>query len=135
MRETLRFSGLFSLTQRLRGLAAASFAGLIACTALQGVPSKFGSYVGTAVRLGGDAKGNNVSFRALVIRLDEKGDACVVFDGDTLRMAAGWTKGGLKLEGLPFTGSHGRFPSHAGEKVFVTQAVPGWASPLSLIHI
>lgn len=129
MRKTLRFSRLFSLIPRLRGLAAATFAGLLASAVLQAVPSKFGSYVGTAVRLGGDAKGNNVSFRALVIRLDEKGDACVVFDGDTLRMAAGWTQGGLKLEGLPFTGSHGRFPSHGGEKVFVTQAAPGWASP------
>jgi len=82
---------------------------------VQAVPEKYGSYVGTAIRLGKDAKGNNVSFRALVIRLDDKGDACVVFDGDTLRMAGGWTQGGLKLEGLPFTSGHGRFPSHNGE--------------------
>ena len=105
------------------------FSGFNFLTELDAVPSKYGSWVGTAVNLGRDAKGDNVSYRGIVVRLNESGNACVVFDGDTMRMAAGWTKGGLKLDGLPFTGGHGRFPSHGGEKVFVTQAVPGWASP------
>ncbi len=113
-------------------LSAISFcipAGLAISIPLEAVPAKYGSWVGTAVKLGRDANGDNVSYRAIVIRLNESGNACALFDGDTLRMAAGWTKGGLKLDGLPFTGGHGRFPSHGGEKVFVTQAVPGWASP------
>ena len=105
------------------------FTGFSFLTELNAVPSKYGSWVGTAVNVGRDAKGNNVSYRGIVIRLNEAGNACVLFDGDTLRMSAGWTKGGLKLDGLPFTGGHGRFPSHSGEKVFVTQARPGWASP------
>ena len=105
------------------------FSGFNFLTELDAVPNKYGSWVGTAVNLGRDAKGDNVSYRGIVVRLNESGNACVVFDGDTMRMAAGWTKGGLKLDGLPFTGGHGRFPSHGGEKVFVTQASPGWASP------
>jgi hypothetical protein len=105
------------------------FSGFNFLTELDAVPSKYGSWVGTAVNLGRDAKGDNVSYRGIVVRLNESGNACVVFDGDTMRMAAGWTKGGLKLDGLPFTGGHGRFPSHGGEKLFVTQAAPGWASP------
>ena len=109
----------------IRCIVVATLAGLCIFVASEAVPRKFGPYIGTAVRLGNDSKGQNIACRALVIRLDEKGDACVVFDGDTLRMAAGWTKGGLRLEGLPFTGGHGRFPSHGGEKIFVTQAIPG----------
>jgi hypothetical protein len=92
-------------------------------------PGKFGSFIGTAIRVGRDDRGDNVAFRAQVIRLNEDGSACVVFDADTMRMTAGWTEGGLKLEGLPFTGGHGSFPSFNGEAVFTNAAAPGWADP------
>ncbi|MEE2735094.1 MAG: DUF6797 domain-containing protein, partial [Verrucomicrobiota bacterium] len=91
------------------------------------LPQKYGNFVSTALRVGKDSKGDNIAFRARVIRLDPQGAACVAFDSDTMRMAAGWTGGGLKLEGLPFTGGHGAFPSHNGAKVFSNQAAPGWA--------
>ncbi len=92
-----------------------------------GLPPKFGSFVSTALRVGKDPKGDNDAFRTRIIRLNPEGTACVAFDADTLRMAAGWTGGGLKLVGLPFTGAHGQFPSAGGPKVFTNPASPGWA--------
>ncbi|MCP5116012.1 MAG: hypothetical protein GY953_34725, partial [bacterium] len=63
-----------------------------------------------------------------MIRLNEEGTACVVFDTDTMRMAAGWTTGGLKLRGLPFTGGHGQFPAfEGGQHLFLYEPSPGWA--------
>jgi len=88
---------------------------------------KYGPVVGTAVRVGDDHLERNTSFRGLIIRLNESGDAAVLFDGDTMRMAAGWLEGGLTLKGLPFTGGHGQFPSHSGPLVFSNRAAPGWA--------
>ena len=94
-----------------------------------GLPAKFGNFVGTAIRVGQDAGGQNEAYRAQIIRLNPDGTACVAFDADTMRMAAGWTGGGLKLQGLPFTGGHGQFPSLEGEAVFTNPASPGWAGP------
>ncbi|MDH3771288.1 MAG: cytochrome C, partial [Nitrospirota bacterium] len=51
----------------------------------------------------------------------------MVFDTDTMRMAAGWTKGGLKLEGGAISGGNDVFPSFVGEAVFTNAAEPGWA--------
>ena len=96
-----------------------------------GVPfdyAKYGPYVGAALHLGEDRYGANIVHRGYIIRLDETGDACIVFDADTMRMAAGWTDGGLVLGGLPFTGGHGQFPYHNGPLTFRTAAAPGWAS-------
>ena len=78
------------------------------------LPVRFGNFIGTALRVGKDAQGNNDAFRTQIIRLNPDGTACVAFDADTMRMVAGWTEGGLKLEGLPFTGGHGVFPSASG---------------------
>jgi hypothetical protein len=86
---------------------------------------KYGPFLGAPVRI----EGANEAFRGIVLRLNEGGDACVVFDGDTMRMAAGWLDGGLKLHGLPFSGGHGAFPELTSSKVFINRAAPGWASP------
>ena len=77
--------------------------------------------------MGKGPRGDNDAYRARIIRLDPQGAACVVYDADTMRYAAGWTQGGLKLQGLPFTGGHGAFPSANGVKVFTNQPAPGWA--------
>ncbi len=93
---------------------------------------KYGPFVGTALKVGRGTKGDNVAYRAIIIRLDENADACVAFDGDTMRMAGGWTQGGLKLNGLPFSGGHGQFPSCGGELAFQSQASPGWTKGTAL---
>ena len=90
---------------------------------------RYGPFVGTALRVGETEQGGNVAFRAIIVPLDEAGDVCVAFDGDTMRMAGGWTAGGLVLKGLPFTGGHGQFPSVNGDTLFVNRAAPGWAGP------
>ncbi|MDA0751274.1 MAG: PA14 domain-containing protein [Verrucomicrobia bacterium] len=91
------------------------------------IPSKYGSLIGTAVRVGMDDRGENVTFRSHVVRLDPEGKAAVVFDTDTMRMAAAWLEGGLRFEGLPFTGGHGAFPNLRVEPLIATGATPGWA--------
>ena len=61
-----------------------------------------------------------------MIRLNEDGSAGVVFDMDTMRMAAGWTTPAIKFEGLPFSGGHGAFPNLRGATTFTNKANPGW---------
>ena len=97
-------------------------------TSSAGLPAKYGNVLGTAIDLGKMAQGANLSFRAKVIRLNEDGTACAVFDTDTMRMAAGWLDGGLQLQGLPFTGGHGQFPRFTGEALFLNAPAPGWAN-------
>ena len=46
---------------------------------------------------------------------------------DTMRMAAAWLDGGLRLEGLRFTGGHGAFPNLRVNPLIATGATPGWA--------
>ncbi len=91
------------------------------------IPMNFGNFIGTAVRVGRDEHGDNIAYRAQVIRLNEDGSAGVVFDADTMRMAAGWTQPAIKFEGLPFSGGHGAFPRITGGTTFTNKALPGWA--------
>lgn len=99
----------------------------------RGVPydPNMGPVVGTAVKISKSEGGKNVSFRANIVPFDETAQAGVVFDADTMRLAAGWTGGGLVLEGLPFTGGHGAFPHIDSDPIFSTRAMPGWANPLT----
>lgn len=91
------------------------------------IPAKYGSLIGAPVRIGSDARGDNVSYRSHVVKLDKEGSAGIVFDTDTMRVSGAWVNGGLRLEGLPFTGGHGSFPSLRAEPLFATGSTPGWA--------
>ena len=91
------------------------------------IPENFGNFIGTAVRVGKDEHGDNIAYRAQVIRLNKDGSAGVVFDADTMRMAVGWTQPAIKFEGLPFSGGHGAFPNIRGATTFTNKALPGWA--------
>jgi hypothetical protein len=93
----------------------------------ESIPAKYGSLIGAPVRIGSDARGDNVSFRSHVVKLDQEGNAGIVFDTDTMRVSGGWLNGGLRLEGLPFTGGHGAFPSLREQALFSTGSTPGWA--------
>ena len=91
--------------------------------------SLYGPALGLALRLPGGESYD--VFRGIVARLDESGDACMVFDADTMRMAAGWTRGGLLLSGPPFTDwvyQEQLAPSFNGECVFQVRNAPGWSS-------
>lgn len=95
-------------------------------------PTFHGPALGAAVRLpGGEAYD---SYRGIVVRLDESGKASVVFDADTMRMAGGWTEGGLQLRGLPFDGGHGKWPEMTGETLFQVRNAPGWSKQGSFVE-
>jgi hypothetical protein len=93
-----------------------------------GIPKKYGSLVGAPFRISKDSRGDNDVFRAHAIPLSEDGNVGVVFDTDTMRLAATFTHGGIKFEGLPFTGAHGSFPSFSVPPLTSTGSVPGWSS-------
>jgi hypothetical protein len=79
--------------------------------------------------IGAGKPSGNVANKGVAIRLGEKGDAGVLFDTDLVRMAAGWTGGFLKLQGVAFDGAHGPNPEAAGDVKFATGQTPGWARP------
>ncbi len=81
---------------------------------------------------------NNIATKGIAVRLDDgsggvtKGRAWMLYDHDTMRVAAAWT--GDKFvdwRGIAFDGSHGTHTSIAGDKAFVNPNAPGWANPAS----
>jgi mono/diheme cytochrome c family protein len=77
----------------------------------------------------------NIAQKAIAIRLDDgpggvsKGRAWMIYDHDTMRVAAATTGDFVDWKGIAFDGSHGTFTSLAGERQFVNPVGPGWASP------
>lgn len=79
---------------------------------------------------------DNIAYKALAVRLDpgpggvSKGRAWMVYDHDTMRVAAAYT--GDKFvdwRGIAFDGSHGTHTSIVGDKLFVNPVGPGVARP------
>ncbi len=74
----------------------------------------------------------NIAQKGIAIRLDEgpggvtKGRAWMVYDHDTMRVAAASTGAFVDWKGIAFDGSHGTHTSLIGEKHFVLPAEPGW---------
>ena len=77
----------------------------------------------------------NIAQKGIAVRLDEgpggvsKGRAWMVYDHDTLRVAAATTGSFVDWKGVAFDGSHGTHTSLTGERHFVNPVGPGWASP------
>ncbi len=77
----------------------------------------------------------NIAQKGLAIRLDDgaggvsKGRAWMIYDHDTMRLAAATTGDFVDWKGIAFDGSHGTHTSLSGERHFVNPAGPGWASP------
>ena len=77
----------------------------------------------------------NLAQKGIAIRLDDgpggvsQGRAWMVYDHDTLRVAAATTGDFVDWKGVAFDGSHGTHPSLTGERHFVNPVGPGWASP------
>ncbi len=77
----------------------------------------------------------NIAQKGLAIRLDDgpggvsKGRAWMVYDHDTMRVAAATTGEFVDWKGIAFDGSHGTHTGLRGEKHFVNPVGPGWASP------
>ncbi|MGB8167104.1 MAG: DUF6797 domain-containing protein [Chthoniobacteraceae bacterium] len=77
----------------------------------------------------------NIAQKGIAIRLDEgpggvsKGRAWMIYDHDTMRVAAATTGDFVDWKGIAFDGSHGTHTGLIGERQFVNPVGPGWASP------
>ena len=77
----------------------------------------------------------NIAQKGLAIRLDDgpggvsKGRAWMIYDHDTMRVAAATTGDFVDWKGIALDGSHGTHTSLTGERHFINPAAPGWASP------
>jgi hypothetical protein len=67
----------------------------------------------------------NTALKGIAVKLGtDDAAAAIVFDTELLRYAGGWTGGFLNYTGVTFDGSHGPFPTAAGEIVFTTKSQP-----------
>jgi mono/diheme cytochrome c family protein len=77
----------------------------------------------------------NIAQKGLAVRLDagpggvSKGRAWLVYDHDTMRVAAATSGDFIDWKGIAFDGSHGTHTSLTGERHFTNPVGPGWASP------
>jgi cytochrome c5 len=78
----------------------------------------------------------NIAYKGIAVRLDpgpggiSKGRAWMLYDHDTMRVAAAWTGDEfVDWRGIAFDGSHQTHTSIVGEKTFVNPVGPGWANP------
>src|ERR1051325_2923646 len=77
----------------------------------------------------------NIAQKGIAIRLDDgpggvsKGRAWMVYDHDTMRVAAATTGDFVDWKGIAFDGSHATHTSLTGDRHFVNPVGPGWVSP------
>jgi mono/diheme cytochrome c family protein len=77
----------------------------------------------------------NIAQKGIAIRLDagpggvSKGRAWMVYDHDTMRLAAATTGSFIDWKSIDFDGSHGTHVGLTGERHVVNPVGPGWASP------
>lgn len=80
--------------------------------------------------------GSNFAYKGIAARLDEgpggisRGQAWMIFDHDTFRVAAAWTGAGfIDWNGIHFNGRHQIHPRIVGQVAFSNPTGPGWADP------
>lgn len=77
----------------------------------------------------------NFAYKGIAVRLDPgtggvtRGRAWMVYDHDTMRVAAATRGKFINWVGIAFDGSHNSHTSLAGEPLFMNPAGPGWADP------
>ena len=77
----------------------------------------------------------NIAQKGIAVRLDDgpggvaQGRAWMVYDHDTMRVAAATTGSFIDWKGVAFDGSHGAHAGLTGDRHFVNPVGPGWASP------
>ena len=82
------------------------------------------------------ADGTNFAHKGIAVRLDpgsggvSRGKAWMVFDHDTMRMAAAWTGSGfIDWNWVQFNGRHEVHPRLVGDVLAANPTGPGWADP------
>jgi cytochrome c5 len=85
-----------------------------------------------------EVESNNVAYKGIAVRLDEgpggisKGRVWMLYDHDTMRVAAGWTGDQfVDWKGIAFDASHQTHTSIVGDKAFTNPVGPGWADPVT----
>ena len=80
--------------------------------------------------------GSNFAYKGIAVRLDPgpggvaHGNTWLIFDHDTMRLAAAWTGDGfVDWNGIHFNGRHGAHPHIVGDVAFQNPTGPGWARP------
>jgi len=81
---------------------------------------------------------DNIAYKGIAVRLDpglggiSKGRAWMLYDHDTMRVAAAWSgEGFVDWKGIAFDGSHQTHTSIAGDIAWENPTGPGWADPVS----
>lgn len=97
------------------------------------VTMDYGSMLITTIQFGENT--DNLAQKAIAIRVDDgpggvsRGKAWMVFEHDTLRMAAAWTGEFVDWNGIQFNGRHGVHLRASGDIVASSRTGPGWAEP------
>jgi len=94
----------------------------------------YGSSLINTYEVGSD--GSNFAHKGIATRLDDgaggvsRGSRWMIFDHDTMRMAAAWQGSGfIDWHGIHFDGQHGVHPRIVGDVLAANQTAPGWANP------
>src|SRR5262249_6215154 len=81
-------------------------------------------------------EGRNFAHKGIAVRLDSgpggvsRGGAWMVFDHDTMRLAAAWTGNGLiDYKGIHFNGEPSVHPRLVGQVHIANPGLPGWGKP------
>lgn len=96
--------------------------------------NNYGHQLIATYEIGDDA--SNFAYKGIAQRLDSgqggisKGNGWMIFDHDTMRVAAGWRgKGFIDWNGINFNGRHNIHPRIVGDLHFENPTGPGWANP------
>jgi putative heme-binding domain-containing protein len=94
----------------------------------------YGSSLSATYEIGD--QGTNFAYKGIAVRLDpghggiSRGRAWVVYDHDTLRLAAAWTgRGFIDWNGINFNGRHKVHPRAVGTVHVANLDGPGWGNP------
>ncbi len=104
------------------------------------VTMDYGPYLVNTYEVG--SGGGNFAYKGIAVRLDagpggvSNGRAWMVFDHDTLRVAAAWTADEgqppfIDWNGIHFNGAHQTHPRVSGVVQFANPTGPGWADPVT----
>ncbi len=98
------------------------------------VAMDYGSCLTATIEAGSDLK--NVAYKGIAVRLDagqggvSRGHAWVLYEHDTLRLAAAWTgEGFIDWKGINFNGQHQVHPRLVGKVHIANPDGPGWSDP------
>ena len=95
----------------------------------------FGPTLNWTFQINRGGKDKNIAQKGIAVRLDQgdggvsKGNAWIVYDEDTMRVATAYSGDFVDWRGIAFDGSHGSHTSIAGNPLFINPDAPAWEHP------